>query len=133
MIFFFEGAPILVSQPHFLNADAKYLDGLSGLNPDRAEHGIYLLIEPVSEIICNKHKKSLMVILVSEYWHATRGDEKNSNELRGTKAKVAFFGHAGRNVRGNHSILLVGRGKAIIVRKILNLHKMETKCPVRQN
>ncbi|XP_050304666.1 sensory neuron membrane protein 2-like [Anthonomus grandis grandis] len=41
------GAAILLSQPHFLNADAKYLNNTGqGLQPDHDKHGIYLLIEP---------------------------------------------------------------------------------------
>lgn len=40
------GAPILVTQPHFLNADQHYRDGVEGLNPDASKHNIYLLVEP---------------------------------------------------------------------------------------
>lgn len=40
------GAPTLVSQPHFLNADQHYLDGVVGLSPDESKHNIYLLLEP---------------------------------------------------------------------------------------
>ncbi|XP_066152403.1 sensory neuron membrane protein 2-like [Euwallacea fornicatus] len=40
------GVPLLVSQPHFLNADKKYLSGVIGLKPDKQKHGIHLLLEP---------------------------------------------------------------------------------------
>ncbi|XP_066254528.1 sensory neuron membrane protein 2-like [Euwallacea similis] len=40
------GVPLLLSQPHFLNADKKYLSGVTGLSPNKQNHGIHLLLEP---------------------------------------------------------------------------------------
>uniref|UniRef100_A0AAR5QC97 Sensory neuron membrane protein 2 n=1 Tax=Dendroctonus ponderosae TaxID=77166 RepID=A0AAR5QC97_DENPD len=40
------GAPVLISQPHFLHADVKYIRAVSGLSPDEDKHDIYLLLEP---------------------------------------------------------------------------------------
>lgn len=42
------GIPALLSFPHFLDADPKYLDYVEGLNPDKEKHGTSLLLEPVS-------------------------------------------------------------------------------------
>jgi hypothetical protein len=35
------------SWPHFLNADKKFVDSLTGLNPSKENHDYVLSIEPV--------------------------------------------------------------------------------------
>ena len=45
------GAPLFISQPHFLNADPYYLSLVqSGLSPDPALHGTSFKVEPLSGI-----------------------------------------------------------------------------------
>lgn len=42
------GIPVLVSQPHFLNADPKYLTNLTGdIQPDPEKHDIDVLLDKV--------------------------------------------------------------------------------------
>lgn len=42
------GAPIVVSMPHFLNADPSMLYKIqSGLNPNASEHAVYIDFETV--------------------------------------------------------------------------------------
>ena len=41
------GAPLVFSQPHFLNADPVVLHGVDGMHPDAKLHGTFIDIEPV--------------------------------------------------------------------------------------
>ncbi|XP_054260495.1 sensory neuron membrane protein 1-like [Macrosteles quadrilineatus] len=43
-----QGAPIVVSHPHFYEASQQYLDGVVGLKPDKEKHGIKIILEPIS-------------------------------------------------------------------------------------
>ena len=40
------GAPVFVSQPHFLNGDF-YKDTVIGMSPDEALHNTFIDVEPV--------------------------------------------------------------------------------------
>ncbi|CAG9761743.1 unnamed protein product [Ceutorhynchus assimilis] len=40
------GAPVILSQPHFLNADPKYGKNFTTLKPDKSKHAMYLIVEP---------------------------------------------------------------------------------------
>ncbi|KAL0280750.1 UNVERIFIED_CONTAM: hypothetical protein PYX00_001958 [Menopon gallinae] len=41
-----QGAPVVLSFPHFLMADPSYQEMVSGLEPDPAKHGIFVDLEP---------------------------------------------------------------------------------------
>ncbi|KAL1458993.1 hypothetical protein WDU94_011012 [Cyamophila willieti] len=41
-----DGAPILISQPHFLNGDANLTESLEGINPDKDKHDFSMDIHP---------------------------------------------------------------------------------------
>ncbi|CAF0919401.1 unnamed protein product [Brachionus calyciflorus] len=43
-----DGVSSFISQPHFLNADLKFLEGVNGLNPDKNKHDFILHFEPIS-------------------------------------------------------------------------------------
>ncbi|XP_076264060.1 sensory neuron membrane protein 1-like [Rhynchophorus ferrugineus] len=43
-----QGAPVLVSFPHFLNADEKYVQGVIGVRPEKKLHETYVTLEPIS-------------------------------------------------------------------------------------
>lgn len=45
---FSTGAPIVVSFPHFYQADQQYIDAIDGMNPNKEEHETYLDLNPVS-------------------------------------------------------------------------------------
>ena len=40
--------PIILSWPHFLNAEEKYSDAIDGLNPDPKKHGFWFDIQEVT-------------------------------------------------------------------------------------
>lgn len=42
------GIPLIISLPHFLNADKRITSRIEGLNPDAAKHRPELHVEPVS-------------------------------------------------------------------------------------
>uniref|UniRef100_A0A8D8LWG0 Lysosome membrane protein 2 n=2 Tax=Cacopsylla melanoneura TaxID=428564 RepID=A0A8D8LWG0_9HEMI len=41
-----DGAPILISQPHFLNGDKTLMESLEGLHPDKDKHDFFMDIHP---------------------------------------------------------------------------------------
>ena len=43
------GVPVIVSQPHFYNADPEETAKFEGFEPNHEKHTIYFEIEPVSE------------------------------------------------------------------------------------
>lgn len=47
---YFIGAPIVVSFPHFLYADWRYVNNVKGLSPNETNHQIFVNLEPVSEL-----------------------------------------------------------------------------------
>lgn len=47
LICFPQGAPIVVSFPHFYQADPTYINAIDGLNPNKEEHETYLDLQPV--------------------------------------------------------------------------------------
>lgn len=47
-----QGAPIVVSFPHFYQADPKYINAVDGLNPNKEEHETYLDLQPVRQNFC---------------------------------------------------------------------------------
>jgi hypothetical protein len=42
----YEGAPVIVSLPHFLNADAGVQAAIGGLKADPSKHTTYINVEP---------------------------------------------------------------------------------------
>lgn len=45
------GAPIVVSFPHFYQADPAYINAVDGLNPNEEEHETYLDLQPVQQTL----------------------------------------------------------------------------------
>lgn len=41
------GAPVIFTQPHFLDADPEYTQYPEGLSPDREKHLTFVILEPV--------------------------------------------------------------------------------------
>nr|WAB51688.1 scavenger receptor 2 [Harmonia axyridis] len=58
------GLPVLVSQPHFLNADKKYLQNLEGLHPDPEKHEIYVLLDKYTGIPLQAHERVQLNIIL---------------------------------------------------------------------
>lgn len=42
-----KGVSSFLSQPHFLNADKKFVDSVTGLEPDRDKHNFIIHYDPV--------------------------------------------------------------------------------------
>nr|WJJ63368.1 sensory neuron membrane protein 2a [Pachyrhinus yasumatsui] len=43
-----KGAPVLVSFPHLLHADLRYVNSVEGLKPDKIKHETFVVLEPIS-------------------------------------------------------------------------------------
>ena len=42
-----QGSPSYISQPHFLNADEKFVNNIIGMEPNNTLHDFILHLEPV--------------------------------------------------------------------------------------
>ncbi|KAL4230682.1 Lysosome membrane protein 2 [Mactra antiquata] len=60
------GAPIIFSQPHFLNAAPNILHGVTGLNPSLEEHGTFIDVEPNTGAAFYAAKKLQVNILLEK-------------------------------------------------------------------
>ncbi|XP_064415855.1 lysosome membrane protein 2c isoform X2 [Latimeria chalumnae] len=52
-----QGAPIIMSSPHFYQADPKYKDAISGMNPNKENHQTFLDINPLTGILVRGAKR----------------------------------------------------------------------------
>ncbi|KAI4461338.1 scavenger receptor class b type-1 sr-b1 [Holotrichia oblita] len=57
-------APGFVSQPHFYDADPYYLDKISGLNPTKEKHQMFMVIEPETGIPLHVEARLQLNLLV---------------------------------------------------------------------
>ncbi|KAM8885395.1 lysosome membrane protein 2a isoform 2-T2 [Spinachia spinachia] len=59
-----QGAPIVVSFPHFYQADPKYINGVEGLSPNKEEHETYLDLQPTTGVPIRACKRAQLNIIV---------------------------------------------------------------------
>uniref|UniRef100_A0A8C7XUS7 Scavenger receptor class B, member 2a n=1 Tax=Oryzias sinensis TaxID=183150 RepID=A0A8C7XUS7_9TELE len=59
-----EGAPIVVSFPHFYQADPKYINAVEGMNPNKDEHETYLDLQPTTGVPIRACKRAQLNIIV---------------------------------------------------------------------
>ncbi|CAL8263156.1 unnamed protein product [Boreogadus saida] len=59
-----EGAPIVVSFPHFYQADPKYINGVEGMTPNKEDHETYLDLEPTSGVPIRACKRAQLNVIV---------------------------------------------------------------------
>jgi len=52
-----QGAPVIISLPHFLNADHEVQDAITGIKPNADLHATYLNIEPMTGVALDAHKR----------------------------------------------------------------------------
>ncbi|XP_010875514.1 lysosome membrane protein 2a isoform X2 [Esox lucius] len=60
-----EGAPIVVSFPHFYQADEKYINAVEGLSPNKEEHETYLDLNPTTGIPIRACKRAQLNIILN--------------------------------------------------------------------
>jgi len=65
------GVPIIMSTPHFLDADPSLHEAIDGVDPDREKHITFLNIEPTTGMSLQAHKRIQVSVPVakSEYFH----------------------------------------------------------------
>ncbi|XP_017267884.1 lysosome membrane protein 2a isoform X2 [Kryptolebias marmoratus] len=59
-----EGAPIVVSFPHFYQADPAYINAVDGLNPNEEEHETYLDLQPTSGVPIRACKRAQLNVIL---------------------------------------------------------------------
>ncbi|CAB1458403.1 unnamed protein product [Pleuronectes platessa] len=59
-----EGAPIVVSFPHFYQADPKYINAVEGLSPNKEEHETYLDLQPTTGVPIRACKRAQLNIIL---------------------------------------------------------------------
>ncbi|XP_056458738.1 lysosome membrane protein 2a isoform X1 [Gadus chalcogrammus] len=59
-----EGAPIVVSFPHFYQADPKYINAVEGMTPNKEDHETYLDLQPTSGVPIRACKRAQLNIIV---------------------------------------------------------------------
>ncbi|KAK0143458.1 Lysosome membrane protein 2 [Merluccius polli] len=59
-----EGAPIVVSFPHFYQADPKYINAVDGLSPNKEDHETYLDLQPTTGVPIRACKRAQLNIIV---------------------------------------------------------------------
>ncbi|KAK6494671.1 lysosome membrane protein 2-like [Huso huso] len=52
-----QGAPIIMSSPHFYQADQKYIDDVAGMNPNKEDHQTIMDINPLTGILVRGAKR----------------------------------------------------------------------------
>uniref|UniRef100_A0A668UJH0 Scavenger receptor class B, member 2a n=1 Tax=Oreochromis aureus TaxID=47969 RepID=A0A668UJH0_OREAU len=59
-----EGAPIVVSFPHFYQADPAYINAIDGLNPNKEEHETYLDLQPMTGVPIRTSKRAQLNMIL---------------------------------------------------------------------
>uniref|UniRef100_A0A3Q1CNL2 Scavenger receptor class B, member 2a n=1 Tax=Amphiprion ocellaris TaxID=80972 RepID=A0A3Q1CNL2_AMPOC len=59
-----EGAPIVVSFPHFYQADPVYINAVDGLSPNKEEHETYLDLQPTTGVPIRACKRAQLNIIL---------------------------------------------------------------------
>ncbi|CDQ64590.1 unnamed protein product [Oncorhynchus mykiss] len=59
------GAPIVVSFPHFYQADDKYINAVDGLHPNKEEHETYLDLNPTTGVPIRACKRAQLNIILN--------------------------------------------------------------------
>ncbi|ESO03442.1 hypothetical protein HELRODRAFT_192040 [Helobdella robusta] len=62
-----DGAPVIVSLPHFLYGDAEYTDAVVGMKPNLALHQSYVHVEPMSGFVLEAHKRLQINFMLQKY------------------------------------------------------------------
>ncbi|CAH8509316.1 unnamed protein product [Schistosoma turkestanicum] len=57
-------APVVVSQPHFINADKSYQNAVEGIQPNNEEFNTTIYIEPITGLIIKAHSKFQVNIVI---------------------------------------------------------------------
>ncbi|XP_061164515.1 cytoplasmic FMR1-interacting protein 2-like [Saccostrea echinata] len=75
-----QGAPVIMSQPHFLAADKKLVqDQVIGLTPDPEQHGTVLDVEPLTGVVMNAQKRLQLNVYIRNVSHIR--DTANINHI----------------------------------------------------
>ncbi|MFX1494651.1 MAG: hypothetical protein ACFFBZ_10255, partial [Promethearchaeota archaeon] len=67
-----QGIPTFLSKPHFLDASGHLKDSVTGLNPNEAQHDIYIDVEPLSGAVMNAGERIQINFMVNhtDIWYS---------------------------------------------------------------
>ncbi|XP_060576218.1 lysosome membrane protein 2-like isoform X1 [Ruditapes philippinarum] len=85
------GAPLIFSQPHFLNADPAIIHGVNGMHPNLEEHGTFIDVEPYTGAAFYAAKKLQINILLEKVDHI-----EQTNLLKRTVLPVLWLNESSR-------------------------------------
>ncbi|XP_039606711.1 lysosome membrane protein 2a [Polypterus senegalus] len=60
-------APVVVSFPHFFQADQKYIDAIEGMHPNKEDHETYLDVNPLTGFPVRGCKRAQLNIILDKY------------------------------------------------------------------
>uniref|UniRef100_A0A1I8MRM7 CD36 family protein n=1 Tax=Musca domestica TaxID=7370 RepID=A0A1I8MRM7_MUSDO len=63
------GLPILISKPHFMDADPFYANGVEGMAPNRSAHETYIIVEPRTGLVMNLQGRLQLNIYIRPTTH----------------------------------------------------------------
>ncbi|XP_072261661.1 lysosome membrane protein 2 [Pyxicephalus adspersus] len=61
-----QGAPIILSSPHFYQADESVINSIVGLNPNREDHQTFLDVNPLTGIVLKAAKRMQINIFIQQ-------------------------------------------------------------------
>ncbi|XP_051866189.1 lysosome membrane protein 2-like [Pristis pectinata] len=61
-----QGAPIILSSPHFYQADQKYIDDIEGMHPSKTNHETYLDINPLTGLLIRAAKRVQVNVYIEQ-------------------------------------------------------------------
>ncbi|XP_048875831.1 lysosome membrane protein 2c [Brienomyrus brachyistius] len=62
-----QGAPIIMSSPHFYQADKKYVDDIFGMNPVKEDHETVIDVNPLTGFLLRAAKRIQVNVFVRKY------------------------------------------------------------------
>uniref|UniRef100_A0A3B5K0C9 Scavenger receptor class B, member 2a n=1 Tax=Takifugu rubripes TaxID=31033 RepID=A0A3B5K0C9_TAKRU len=99
-----EGAPIVVSFPHFYQADPMYINAIDGLSPNKDEHETYLDLQPTSGVPIRACKRAQLNIILKR---TATIDDDSASQMRTLLLIVTLV--------SNFPLLIVGMGIILLL------------------
>ncbi len=84
----FQGVPVLVSKPHFLDSDPSVINAIEGIEPNRISHDTFIDVEPISGVTMNARERIQVNFNVSS-------DEYFTSDINTTVMPIAWYEQSG--------------------------------------
>ncbi|XP_066567006.1 lysosome membrane protein 2a isoform X2 [Amia ocellicauda] len=110
-----KGAPVVVSFPHFYQADQKYIDAIEGMSPNKEDHETFLDLNPTTGFPIRACKRAQLNILMSRVYGFPQ--TKNLNE---TIFPVMFV----------NETVVIDEESAVKMKNLLLIVTVVSNCPL---